>query len=561
MYALLVRTIPSNQYLGIYVLLTSFTVTLLVTPFNSVDPVNLPKLSLLVLLSFTAAGLLVSNFQFLKAKRNRVAIAISLIFLALLVLALMFDNRDFASKFYGTFGRNTGFVAYLSLTLLLLASIASASRTQLQRYVIAIVVTGGLLATYGFLQSNGKDFYQFENLYAINVFSTFGNPNFHSAFMGIASATASTLVFYSRVRKSYKTGLSILIVLYLYNISVSSQQGYFNFAGGIAAATIIFLFKSQKLILGWVALTISTAGGFLILLGLFNSGPMAQFIYKGSLQARGFYWQAATTMILEHPFFGVGMDGYGDAYLRARTSQIASVNFGISSDSAHSIPLDIGSNGGSLLLISYLAINALVLVSIFRILKRTSEFDVVFTAIVAAWVAYQAQSLISINQLGLGVWGWSLSGLIIGYEISSRRESPGLTYKAIPSIKATKEKISSFAIVLTFLTTSAGIGTALPPIIAANKFYKALQTGDPEIIQDSAYLKPNERMRYLYVARALQENKFESEAISVLRDAAKIYPDSIDLWRRWASIPSATPAEIARANAEIKRLDPFNPNL
>jgi O-antigen ligase len=555
------RSTILNKYLGFYVLLTSLAVTLIVTPFNSVDPVNLPKLCLLIFFSLTATGLLFSNFQFFKAKENRTVILNVLVFLALLALVLTFDNRDFASKFYGNFGRNTGFIAYLSLTLLLLVSVASASRILLQRYVIAIVATAALLACYGSLQSNGKDFYQFESGYASNVFGTFGNPNFQSAFMGIALATASTLVFYSRIRKSHKAGLLILILLYVYNISVSSQQGYLNFAAGIAVATVIFLFKSHKVILGWVALAISSVGGFLILLGLFDSGPLGQIIYKGSLQARGFYWRAATTMILEHPFFGVGMDGFGDAYLRSRTSEMASVNSGISSDTAHSVPLDVGSNGGFPLLISYLALISLVLISIFKILKRTSDFDVVFTAIVAAWVAYQAQSLISINQLGLGVWGWSLSGMIIGYELSSRPESPVLTHKTKLSIKVTKEKISSIAVVLSFLTTSAGIGIALPPYIAANNFYRALQTGDSKIIQNSAYLRPNERMRYLYVAQALQENKFESESISVLRDAAKIYPDSIELWRRWASIPSATPADIAHANAQIKRLDPFNPNL
>jgi len=550
-----------NKYLGVYVLLTSLAVTLIVTPFNSVDPVNLPKLCLLVFFSFAATGLLFSNFQFFKAQESRTAILNVLVFLALLALVLIFDDRDFASKFYGNFGRNTGFIAYLSLTLLLLVSVASASRILLQRYVIAIVATAALLACYGFLQLNGKDFYQFESGYASNVFGTFGNPNFQSAFMGIALATASTLAFYSRIRRSYKAVLLILMALYLYNISVSSQQGYLNFAAGLAAATTIFLFKSHKLILGWVALAISSVGGFLILLSLFNSGPFAQIIYKGSLQARGFYWRAATTMILENPFFGVGMDGFGDAYLRARTSEIASVNSGIAADTAHSIPLDIGSNGGFLLLISYLALIALVIVSISRNLKRDSEFDVYFTAIVAAWVAYQAQSLISINQLGLGVWGWSLSGLIIGYELSTRAESPVVNHQSTPSKKVKKEKVSSFAIVLTLLSTSVGIAIALPPYMAANKFYKALQTGDPQTIQEAAYLKPNERMRYLYVARALQENKFESESISVLRDASKIYPDSIELWRRWASIPSATPADIAHANAEIKRLDPFNPNL
>jgi hypothetical protein len=35
-------------------------------------------------------------------------------------------------------------------------------------------------------------------------------------------------------------------------------------------------------------------------------------------------------------------------------------------------------------------------------------------------VAFQAQSIISINQIGLALWGWVLSGLIIGYEINTR---------------------------------------------------------------------------------------------------------------------------------------------
>lgn len=551
----------TKNNLGFCTLLTSVFVTLFVSPFNSVDPVNLPKLCLLIVLSFALAGFVFSDIQFFKAKKNRPVIMIIAVFVSLLVLALVFDNRDFASKFYGTFGRNTGFIAYLALTLLFTASVTSASKVLLKRCVIAMLSTGALLAFYGFLQSNGIDFYQFVNGYGTDVFGTFGNPNFQSAFMGMAAAVATSLVFFSAIKRPFKAGLSILILLFVFNISSSSQQGYLNYALGIATATVIFLFTSRRFILGSVALAISIVGGVLILLGLFNSGPLAQIIYKSSLQARGFYWRAATTMIFEYPFFGVGMDGFGDFYLRSRTSEIASVNSDITSDTAHNIPLDIGSSGGFLLLLSYLGIISLVVVSISRILKRLPEFDAVFTAIVSAWVAYQAQSLISINQLGLGVWGWTLSGLIIGYELSTRAESGTPVNKPVLAKRLTKEKVSFIAVVLTFLTTSVGIGIGLPPYVAANKFYSALQTGDPRIIQNSAYLKPNDRMRYVYVARALRDNKFYSESISVLRDASKIYPDSIDLWKIWSSIPSATPAEIAHANAQIKRLDPFNPNL
>ena len=561
MYALLMQKGAIDKYLGLYVLTTSVAVCLVVTPFNSLDPVSLPKLSLLIVLSFIAAGFAFSNIEFFKTKKNRLTISIIGLFVAQLILVFLLDSKDFSFKFYGTFGRNTGFVAYLSLAFLLLASSVSASREMLKRYAIAILGSGAVLAIYGVSQSRGQDFYQFENVYATNVFGTFGNPNFQSAFMGIMAAVALTLVLYSKIKVSFKAGLLLLILLAVYNISLSSEQGYLNFAAGGAFATIIFLFKTKRHVLGWIIVVFTGAAAFFIALGIFNIGPLGEVIYKSSLQARSFYWQAAARMMLDHPFFGVGMDSYGDAYFRSRTSQIASVNVAITADSAHNIPLDIGASGGFPLLIVYMSIIALASISIFKVFKRPDEFDVVFTAIVAAWIAYQAQSLISINQLGLGVWGWSLTGLIIGYELNTRTESGEAIRRPVRLGILNSQKISALAVVLTFVATSAGIAIAVPPYVAANRFYKALQSGNPTVIQQSAYLKPYDRMRFLYVAQALQENKFESDAINVLRDATKIYPDAIDLWRRWASIPSATPADIARANAEIRRLDPFNPSL
>ena len=97
--------------------------------------------------------------------------------------------------------------------------------------------------------------------------------------------------------------------------------------------------------------------------------------------------------------------------------------------------------------------------------------------------------------------------------------------------------------------------------MAANKYYKALQSGDGTVLQQSAYLKPYDRIRFLYTAQILASNNLEANAIEVLRDASIIYPDSFDLWQQWSAIPSATPAQIAKAKSEMKRLDPFNPAL
>jgi hypothetical protein len=59
--------------------------------------------------------------------------------------------------------------------------------------------------------------------------------------------------------------------------------------------------------------------------------------------------------------------------------------------------------------------------SIISNIKRNKEFNWAFAALVGAWVGYIAQSIISINQLGLATYGWLLMGCIIGIEYKDKR--------------------------------------------------------------------------------------------------------------------------------------------
>ena len=521
---------------------------------------NLPKLVLLSILGFLAGGFAFARVDFFKQRKARVFVALTFLFLLQLFLVFVFDNRDFAFKFYGTSNRNTGTLAYIALALLMLASAVSASRKVLQRYSVSLVAVGSILSFYGVLQSRGIDFYEFNNIYSTNVFGTFGNPNFQSAFMGITGTVALTWVCFSRANFFIRFGLILFVGLVLFNISRSSEQGYLTLLAGFTSAAVIFLLSKKQRIMGYSVLGFGGMGGLLILLGIFNKGPVAELVYNSTLQARSFYWEAAVRMMIDHPLLGVGMDGFGDWYRRSRTQEIANFNAGITADTAHNIPLDIGSGGGIPLLLVYLAFVALALLSIVKMLKRTTSFDLVFTSIAAAWFAYQAQSLISINQIGIGIWGWSLTGLLIGYELQTGEPTSSAQNKT-KSKTIRKERISAIAVVFSFIFGGLGLAAAIPPYLAANKFYKALQSGDALIIQPAAYLKPNERARYLYVAKILSSNKLDDQAIKVLRDASVIYPDSFDLWQMWSTIPTATPDQISFAKSEMKRLDPFNPGL
>jgi hypothetical protein len=124
-----------------------------------------------------------------------------------------------------------------------------------------------------------------------------------------------------------------------------------------------------------------------------------------------------------------------------------------------------------------------------------------------------------------------------------------------------KEKISSITLVISFIAGGIGLSISLPPYLAANKFYKALQSADGILIKQGAYLMPYDRARFIYTVQILASNKLDAQAIEVLQDALKIYPDNFELWQQFTRIPSATPQQVMMAKREMKRLDPFNLEL
>jgi hypothetical protein len=268
---------------------------------------------------------------------------------------------------------------------------------------------------------------------------------------------------------------------------------------------------------------------------------------------------------MNHPLFGVGMDGYGEWYRRSRTLEDTLVNPGITADTAHNVFLDIASNGGIPLLLAYLAILVLVVVSIVRVLKRAEGFNPYFAAAAGGWVAFQVQSFISINQIGLAIWGWILSGLVVGYEINTRNRSEDVSNGPATGTRRNEKQVnlvlSSVTIVSIFVSTLAASVLAIPPYVAANKFYNALKSGNALELQPAAYIKPYDQMRFTFVASNLAQNNLNDGALAVVRDALKHFPNSYQSWSILAGLPNATPAEITQAKSEMKRLDPHNPDL
>jgi hypothetical protein len=272
-------------------------------------------------------------------------------------------------------------------------------------------------------------------------------------------------------------------------------------------------------------------------------------------------------MTVENPIFGVGLDSYGDWYRRTRTLE-ATVRRGpeITANAAHNVLLDFSSNGGFPLVIIYLVLMVLVVISALRLLKRSNGFDPAVAGLIAVWIAYQAQSIISLNQLGLAVWGWIISGLIIGYEINTHtpeqpQEVKAPVGKGRTAAKAISEKVSAKTLVAMVAGGAVGLLVGLPPFLASTQYKSALESSDAAIIENAAYLWPDEAIRYGQIALVLQANKLDVQAQAVIDKALVKFPNEFGLWSLAAKLSTATPEQIAEANAQMKRLDPFNPNL
>lgn len=556
-----------KHILGQILIWTALFATLIIAPSTAYDPINVPKLAVIALGGFSSAGILVSNFSLVMDSRYRTISLLLGLFILDLLIVLLFSGSNFFQGLFGTFGRSTGFVAYVSLTLLFLSALFVSSKTIIQKFSIILLVAGLLSSIYGFLQSLEIEPFSWSKRYS-PVIGFLGNPNFQSSFLGFTGIVAFAFILSKEIKKAYKLSVMVYLVLTAHVINqTDSQQGFLVLLGGIGIVILIWIPTSKIAFLKYPSLFVGFFVVIFVTLGSLNKGPLGTILYKPSVIYRGDYWRAGWKMTTDHPFLGVGLDGYGDFYRRARTME-ATLRRGpeITSNSAHNVFLDLSSNGGFPLLFIYLALLLVVMRSIAKILKRTKKFDAPLTGLISVWFAYLAQSMISINQLGLAVWGWIISGLIIGYEINTRISDPapesnvqkrkGKTAKGAPP-----SKISDKTLITVTCGLLVGSLMGLPPMVASSKYLTALKSFDAKAIEESAFLWPYDANRMGQVAVFLANNKLQDQAMNVLLVGVGRIPDDYELWRIISEIPSATIEQKIKAQAEMKRLDPLNPNL
>ena len=534
--------------------------TLLVTPLLAIDPINPIKMLAVTTFGFMGLGVLVANLSALHLGRFKVPLILICSFVIWQIVVVVVSGGEKLQQLFGSYGRNTGLITYVAFSLLFVVSMVASNVAFLNRFLVTAVVVGVASLGYGVIQAVGADPIDWVNQYS-PVFGFLGNPNFQSSLLGILGSIVFTQLLSGSVKIQIKVAYLVYLLATLYVIKeTASQQGFLVLLIGTVISLGVFV-NHRSRALGYSYLALAAVGFLAVLVGTLNKGPLALLLYKDSVAYRGDYWRAGWKMTLENPIFGVGLDNYGDWYRRSRTIE-ATVRRGpdVTSNAAHNVFLDISAYGGFPLVLIYSALMALVVISAIKVIKRSQSFNAGFIGLVAGWVAFQAQSIISINQIGLALWGWVLSGLIIGYEINTRGGDVIAEKKTGKS--ATKPVQSSAATSLAmFIGLIIGVLVGIPPYLASAKHKSALETGNPMVVRQAAYNWPVDPNRMIQIAVILNDNKLESEALAVALDAVKRFPNNYLAWSALNFMKSVTAEQKTEALVQMKRLDPLNPNL
>ena len=548
---------------GKYLAASAAFITLLITTTTS-DPVNVPKMLALVI---SALGLfsviLVSDFKnSIKGQRN-LAIALAL-FTATAFWAVVNSPSPFNQNFYGTYGRNTGFLTYLALAMLCFVSATLASRYFAELILKALLFAGVVNLIYCLWVVSVGDFIPWNNPYG-NILGTLGNPNFIGSFLGMLVTVLVAFVLDPKTSTKLKLAGIVAILVALFEVQASKAvQGVVLSAGGSALVVFYYLRSRLKgnLVLSAYSLGVITLGVFAVL-GALQKGPLAEIVYKTSVSLRGEYWQAALKMAELRPFTGVGMDSYGDWYRRARDEQAMILpGPSVVTNAAHSVPLDFLAYGGWPLFIAFLILFTLSVIAIIKITLREKEFNWVTVGLIGAWTCYQVQSLISINQIGLAIWGWISMGALIGYEKATRTQSDASSNERITkkSVKKVENNILSPQLVFG-IGGLVGLFIALPAYTADTTYKSAVSAGQLPALEKAltpSYLTPSNTYALGSSVELLINSQLNDLAYKYAKAGVDFNPQAHDAWRMLYFTPNVSPEDKTLAKAKLIELDPLN---
>lgn len=550
----------------LYIGVTFVTVFLMTDAVT--DPVNSTKLA-----AAGAVGCAVFSIaaihgrEQLKSSSRPLLIALGLFVFSMLNSVVM-SEAPLSQSMYGVYGRQTGFIFYLIMSMVAIGASILRTTKSFERVIKSLFIAGVLNVIYCAWVLIFGDFLSWTNPYKA-ILGLFGNPDFISAFLGIFIAAIVAYIAAPKQNTIIRMlGIVISVVAF---IEIHRSKAIQGVAVTIAGSAIVGFFLVRHHFRNWIWTFFYTvivgAVGTTALLGALQHGPLAKYVYKVSVSLRGQYWLAAIETGKSHPLSGVGMDSYGDWYRRMRSEYAVTKLPGarVITNAAHNVILDFFASGGWPLLITYLATIGLGIWTILKLIKRTRVYDPISVALIAIWICYQLQSIISINQAGLAIWGWVSLGALIGYEYATR---DSVSAKEIVPNNSKKVKVHGSKFFSPQLIGGLGIVIglliAIPPMSADMKWKSALKSQQlikVEAALQGGYMQPMDSMRLAQAVQMFEQSKLPDQAYKYAKIGVEFNPDYFDAWKVLYFVSKASEEDKTIALNNMKRLDPKNPDV
>lgn len=547
----------------------ALAITILITDRLTTDPVNVSKMLMLSVVGFSVLPVLFIQRRQLIDHSKLIVISTSG-FILLTMFSVFTSDNTFERGLYGAFSRNTGLITYASLAFILLGASLISRAESFQKVIKALFLAGTINVIYALIVASGNDFISWSNPYNA-ILGTFGNPNFISGFMGIFfTLIAVQLVDQSNSTKArlFLLALLPLVALTIY-LSKSLQGIMVALFGSLLAIYFFIRSKEGYLRASQVYLVGLVGSGIVALAGVLNKGPFSSFLYSYTVDLRGEYWKAGINMGMDKPFFGLGIDSYGTSYRTYRElSATITPGLDVGTDTAHNVYIDIFAGVGFPGLITYLLINGFVLFVAVKHLKNNKVFDGRFLTLFLCWASYQLQSIISINQIGLAVWGWLLGGLVIAYArshqneiLSENKKQP--KPKQLRKLSRDEEKnlLDASSSLKILGGALVGLLIALPPFVMDAKLrnFFSGNSGKIDTVISLAQSWPVDNIRLNKIIVSLASNNQNDEARKLALFATLKFPNDYVSWWALDQLTRDGVPEKEAIRIKLNEIDPFNP--
>lgn len=530
----------------------SIAITLAATPWVSADALIVPKIIVLA----TAAGymlpLIIKNYrQLLDTKSKRNILILSILFSVYMLLVIATSQAPFEQELFGQTGRGLGFITYFSLLILMLYTLIKVNFENLELVLIGLFVSCMFSSIYSIIQFFGFDIFDWRTQ-TNGIIGTLGNPNFQSSFVAI-SLIPSIAFFWNKKNRFFAVPIVTLIFLFTLFIC-NSTQGYIATIVSFIYLSLTYIWFKRRKILFFIVSFMSFVSIVIAVLGMLNKGPLSYYLYKISIQSRGEMWQTTLNMIKDNPLTGVGLDSLGDYSLKYRNQKIAN---GIAEyiDNAHNFFLHFAATGGIPLSILYVGILTITFISIVRVQKILGRFNLIFSALVSAWISFQLQSLISPAAISTLAWNFIFCGALVGLNKNLNNFNEENQRKSKVNIPLLEKSnfffFSSVSAILAFILTI--------PLFNADKVTKqADTTRDGFLAVKAANTYPRSVVRYNRLGAGLFESGLYDLSLEIGRSAVEFNPNSYLTWVIVMVNPKATLEERLKAKAKLIEIDPFN---